>query len=282
MKKNLFGLLLLFMMMPVVVLASENYYGISMSEEEYNNLLELGFTEEEIYYMEEEEFNNNKNIEGNLEATTEKYFVNIIRYDSTGKIISNNDMEVTEDDYDGNGIMLLSYDGYVETTYKKMVVTIAAASSKYRYKVTLTWKNMPKVRSYDIIGIGFDAGVYNAGGSYVFNQTSCVSTNCTNTNTVNSETIDSLSGLGVSFKLPTSTSLTTLRSYFYFDVSKLSSSGTITEMYAYGDYSHATSTVSSGAANGFYVNQAGIVLSNNIVDSYDSISEATAYWNGTW
>ena len=37
-----------------------NYYGINMTEQEYNNLLNLGFTEDEIYYMSEESFELNK------------------------------------------------------------------------------------------------------------------------------------------------------------------------------------------------------------------------------
>ena len=268
------------MMVPGVVSAYENYYEVSMSEDEYNNLLELGFTEEEIYYMDESEFNNNKVIVGNLEAVSERYFVNIVRYDATGKIISNNDMEVTEEDYNNDGIMLLSADGYIETTYKQMRTTIAAASSKYRYKITLTWKKMPAVRSYDIIGIGFDSIVF-LDSSLVFNQTSCISTTCTNSTAINGSNISSLSGVGVSFKLPTSTSITTLRSYFYFDVSKNTSS-TITEMYAYGDYSHATSSITSGLAQNFYVNQAGIMLSSSISSYYDAISTADAVWNGSW
>lgn len=275
------------MIIPGVVSASEvyysNYYGISMTEGEYNNLLQLGFTKEEIHHMEVEEFNSNKNIEGNLETTTTRYFVSIIRYDSTGKMISNSDMEISEEDYNNESILSISNrvanGGYVETSYKRMETTIAAAGSKYRYKVTLNWKIMPATRSYDIIGIGFNPTVY-LNSSLVFNQTSCVSTNCTNTTTINNSNVG-FNGAGVSFKLPTSTSITTLRSYFYFDVSK-NVSNTITSMYAYGDYSHATKTISGGAAQGYYVDQSGIVLSSEISSYYDTITTADASWYGSW
>jgi len=281
MKKYLFVLLLLFV--PCVAFASDdyflNYYGVEITNDEYSNLLELGFTEDEIYYLSEEEFNNNKDIIGSLESTTVRYFANIVRYDVTGRIISNADMEITEEDYNAESVMPLS-DGYVETTYKQMRTTIAKASSKYRYKVTLTWKQMPSTRSYDIIGIGIQSALVYINSSLVFNQTYCVSSNCTNSSSYNSSNTSS-TGAGVSFKLPTSTSITSLRSYFYFDVSK-DTSNTITAMYAFGDYSHATKTISSSNAQGFYVDQSGIVLSSSISSYYDTISTADAFWTGSW
>lgn len=284
MKKNLKLLLLsVFIFIPVVVCASEeyvNYYGIEMSEEEYTNLLGLGFTEDEIYHMELEEFNANKDIESSLEAVSTKYYVDTIQYDSTGRVVHNNSSEVTEQEYNDGGIMLLDALAYIETTYKRMETTIAQAGTKYRYKVTLTWKQMPKVRSYDIIGIGIEPSLVYIYSSLVFNQTYCISNSCTNSNTINSSSY-SLAGGGVSFKLPTSTSITGLRSYFYFDVDK-EYDGTITRMYADGDYSHATSTIGGGSAQLFYINQAGIMLDDDIESYYDAIPTAEAEWIGSW
>ena len=45
--------------------------------------------------------------------------------------------------------------GTVETTYKKVVSTLSKNSNYFRYKISVTWKNIPSTRSYDIIGIGF-------------------------------------------------------------------------------------------------------------------------------
>ena len=61
MKRNLFIILLLIGVLPVVTYADEvyvNYYGVEFTEDEYSNMLELGFLENEIYYMSEDEFNN--------------------------------------------------------------------------------------------------------------------------------------------------------------------------------------------------------------------------------
>ena len=283
MKRKIFIILLLIVILPVVAYAEEsyvNYYGIEFTGDEYSTMLELGFLENEIYYMSQEEFDNNRNIDANLEATTTRYFVNIIRYDSTGRMISDSEMEVDEEEYNSE-IIAMYGSGLTETTYKKMTTTISATGSNYRYKVSLLWKRMPATRSYDIIGIGIDYGlVYISGGSMVFNQNYCVSNSCTNTSTYNSSNVSGTGG-GVSFKLPTSTSITTLSSYLYFNVSKNTTS-TITELNAFGDYSHATTSVSSGSAYGFYVDSGGIDLDDGIFGYYDSIDKATATWNGTW
>ena len=282
-KKFKLLLLLIFMLGPVVVFASENYvnyYGIEMNEEEYANLLGLGFTEDEIYHMESEEFNANKDIESSLEAVSTKYYVSTSRYDSLGRVIFSNTTEVSEAEYNDSSIMTRNGTAEIETAYKRMTTTISQAGTKYRYKVTLTWKQMPKVRSYDIIGIGLEPALVYRNSSLVFNQTYCISNNCTNTATYSMANY-STAGAGVSFKLPTSTSITGLRSYFYYDVSK-EYDGTLTVMYADGDYAHATSSITAGNATGFYVNQVGIMLDSGIASYYDSISSAEAEWNGSW
>ena len=282
MKKKII-LLFILILMPGVVLASEeyqNYFGITMTEEEYSNLYELGFTEDEIYYMSESEFNYNKDLNGNLEATSTRYFANIIRYDATGRIISNSDMEITEEDYNSETVMPLS-DGYIETTYKKMRTTISANGTKYRYKVTLTWKIMPAVRSYDIIGIGCDSAVvYISGNTQRFSQTYCIGNSCTNAATYSSRSTGA-NGSGVSFKVPSSTSITSMQSFFYYDVNK-NTTNTVTYMLAYGDYAHATKTITAGAAQGFEVHQGGVIPFDSIESYYDSINSANAEWEGSW
>ena len=283
MKKNLFIILLLIFVIPVVAFAEENYinyYGVEFSEHDYSTMLELGFSESEIYYMSVEEYNNNRDIEATLEATTTRYFVNIIRYDSTGRMISNSEMEVDEEEYNSETISMYG-SGLIETTYKKMTTTISATGSNYRYKVSLVWKIMPATRSYDIIGIGIDnAKVYISGGSMVFNQNYCISNSCTNSSSYNSRSVSETGG-GFSFKLPTSTSITTLSSYMYFTVLKESSS-TLTSMNAYGDYSHATKSISANSSQGFYVTAGGVDLDDDIVSYYDTIERSIATWTGSW
>ena len=161
-----------------------------------------------------------------------------------------------------------------------MTTTISATGSNYRYKVSLVWKIMPATRSYDIIGIGIINSLVRVGSSLTFNQNYCISNSCTNTSTINSSNT-SETGAGVSFKLPTSSNITSLSSYLYFTVVKDTTS-TITAMCAYGDYSHATSSITAGNAQGFYVTAGGIDLDDEIMSYYDSIDKATATWTGSW
>ena len=71
-------------------------------------------------------------------------------------------------------------------------------------------------------------------------------------------------------------------SYLYYDVSKQNTNQTLNIQYADGDYSHATSSITSNLTYNFYVNQIGIVLLDNISGYYDAITSAEAEWSGTW
>lgn len=283
MKKNFKLLLFILIMIPVVAFANDeyvNYYGLVINEEEYNNLLGLGFSEDEIYYMSEEEFYANKDIESSLEAVETKYYVSTVRYDSLGRAVHSTNLEVTEDEYKDNSVALFSTT-IVETTYKELKTTIAQAGTKYRYKVTLTWKRMPAVRSYDIIGIGIEEVLVYINSDLTFNLNYCISNTCYNTNEYHMDTYGT-SGAGVNFQMPTSSSVTGIRTYFYFDVSKQNPDTVLTVQYADGDYSHAIRTVTAGQANGYYVNQSGIDLFDEVEDYYDTINAAEAAWGGSW
>lgn len=191
--------------------------------------------------------------------------------------------EVSEEEFNyeslNSNVVLAGYSGVIETNYKKMTTTIASNGNYYRYKVVLNWKNIPSTRSYDIIGIGF-LGSVKVHNSLNFTQEYCTSiSNCT-TSTTNYPQIFS-SGAGTTFKLPTGT-LTSLKQTLYFDVEKNTTS-TIILQEAYGDYSHATSSISLANAKKYsVVANVGISLNSSITSYYDTISVAKASWEGTW
>ncbi len=282
MKKKITMLLSLIILIPCVALANEkyvNYYGIEMSEEEYNNLVGLGFTENEIYYMLEDDFNYNKDIKSKLESSTTNYYVNVTRYDATGKIMSSNDMQISEDEYN-RPVQLLSYDGYIGTAYKKMTTTISKSGDRYRAKVNLVWRQFPAVRSFDAIGIGFDPVVYVYGDLH-FSQTYCITVYCETSTKISNDSY-SPTGAGVSFQLPgKDVKPTSLESTFYYDLIK-DYSGTLTEFYVYGDYAHAIKEVTAGMVRGFMVYAGGIVIRDEVSSYYDSIDAAVAKWTGSW
>ncbi len=64
---------------------------------------------------------------------------------------------------------------------------------------------------------------------------------------------------------------------------KKNTTNTLITQKAYGDYSHATSSISLINAIKYTVNQSlGIVLNSSVANYYDSIDVAIASWNGTW
>ena len=187
--------------------------------------------------------------------------------------------EVTKEEYDNaEGGLSPRVEGMIETTYKKMVTSIWARNAGYRFDNTLTWKNMPSVRSFDIIAIGKNSNTYISEGPY-FSQRYCTSaSNCYVSYTHTAKT--GSTGAGATCQLMTG-SLYSLKINIQYDVAK-NTTQTLYAMTAYGDYSHATSTVTNDQAQHYSVDSGGIHLDNSIYNYYDSISTANAYWYGTW
>ena len=161
-----------------------------------------------------------------------------------------------------------------------MTTQIIAITNKYRYKVTVEWKSIPSVRSYDIIGIGIDSNVV-IDSSITFQQDYCYSNgNCYSSNV---SMVKSLStGGGALFHLPSSSSVSSMSSYLYFNVNKKNTGSTITSQHAYGDYAHAVKTTYTSYYDHFSVTSAGIVLDATSVNSYDTMSSSIASWSGSW
>ena len=89
--------------------------------------------------------------------------------------------------------------------------------------------------------------------------------------------------MSIIFQLPTSTNLTSLKSTFYFDVTKTNPNSTIIYQNAYGDYAHATSSVGiTQAANHEVIQSAAIILGTSIMSYYDDISVADVYYPCNW
>ena len=268
-----------------------NSNGICITNSEYNNLINMGFYDFEIMSMDLNTYNANKDLEGVVSATTTKYIADT--YQHVGKDVYSSSREVTEEEYNkikpicelssantsGIGIRAV-VGGYTETTGKRMDTEIIEYSNKLRYKVTVRWKVMPSVRSYDIIGIGLDDQYVYVTGNHTFYQTFCISAmTCTGNSTAN--ILNQETGAGASFKLP-SGNFVFMSSYFYYDVGKKVSSP-VTLLYAYGDYAHATKNVTASQAAGYYtVGYNGLGLYSDIVNKYDAIPSANARWMGSW
>lgn len=228
-----------------------NANGIDITETEYNNLLNLGFTDNEIQYMTMDEFLANKDLVGQIVA-----------------------QEVSSS---SNTFGLQP--GYIATSARTITTTIVSVSDRYRYKVSVEWLQIPTNRSHDIIGIGIDTNVSIYSNLY-FQQNFCYSTNnCYSSSAFTQKSTST--GASATYQLP-SASVVSMNSYMYFSVVKNTTS-TITQLNAYGDFAHATQTVSlNDAYNNHSINRGGIYLNSNISGSYSSLDTAKAVWTGSW
>lgn len=280
-----FALLLLGITTPNVYASAyyTNYNNIEMTENEYNNLVELGFTEDEIYLMGNEEFEANKDIEGTLVSSVGQYYkTTTITQNgittSSSEIISEEQYELEKKaNPQGRSI----YDGAVETEYKYMHMNMTQLDdNEMRLKVTLTWLRIPSTRSNDIIGIGFEQAYVDLNSSIYFQQNYTNSSGSHSSVTCIKQTFDT--GASAVLDLPNGT-ISALSSYMYFDVIKVDEDYTVTHMDAGGDYSHATSSISETNAKKHSVNHfTGIELQSSISSYYDAINVATATYLGAW
>lgn len=250
----------------------ENYFGIEMNNEQYNNLLELGFNEDEIYYMDEQTFEDNKDLSATLVAKTEKYYKTIYT-DLNGTTHS---LEITKEEYDRQST--LNTRGTVSTGYKTMVSTISQVSNKFRYKVTVAWKQIPSVHNYDIIGVGFEDPV-SISGAVNFNYTYALSDGSYITDTLYYDKKKTTTGGSAVYKIPND--IYSLGAVLYYDVTKDTTS-TITELNMCGDYAHATQSISGTNYTNYDITINGIELGSNILSKYDAIPCAISTWYGSW
>ena len=212
----------------------------------------------------------------------EKYFKTTV-YDSNLVRSSSNyaiTEEITKEEYEAfNPDVMPLASASTTTTYKKLTTYILTNGNYYRYKATLEWRNIPKVRSYDTIGIGHYSSVIIR-GSVHFSQTYCpVNDDCRTISSYYGKTTDT--GSAATFKVP-SGDLESLEQTFYFDVEKRNSSTTVISQKASGDYSHAIQTVTTTQARNFNINNSGIQYNSSVIDYFDDISTASATWTGTW
>ena len=189
-------------------------------------------------------------------------------------------IEISEDEYNSidASVDLMSSNTY-QTDYKKMTASIYSSGSNYKYQVNLEWKNIPKVRSNDIIGIGYSSEFVNIVDGISFFQNFCTSDGCKTS--IKHELINSSAGKSAVFSLPTS-SLTYLNQIFSFTVVKKITEKIISQTIS-GDYSHATSKININNALKHSVDvDSGIKLYNSISSYYDSIPVTKTTWTGSW
>ena len=300
MKKFLYTLMIAALMLinaTEVKASNEVYYinsnDIEMTEREYNNLLELGFTRKQIDYMNYDEFVSNKDIEATLVSETTQYVKTTTKIKNGIK--STNSVVLTEEEIQEDMMMQSQlppyspnvygeyYDGMTQTYYKRVTTYIANVSSSYmRYKTDMDWLNMPTEKYADIIGIGIESSKVHMSSSVIFHMHYETSGGTMGDSTAHYPKITSTGGVTL-YNLPTG-SLADLESYVYFNVAKNAGVSNVTHLTACGDYAHATSSVNpSDVLN--YLNiycTSGIDVDVPYFMSYDEIPAAVGSFEGSW
>ncbi len=201
------------------VKADENIYytnsnGVSMTETQYNYLIEM-FFEDYPNYVTEAEYN---------ELLTKNMFTK----------------EVTKTSITAGESSSMTRSNYHETPAKMLTLSKSCSSTECLMVFTNAWKGDPKVKSYDLIGAllfgdltlnsGITSKLYYSGGTLYGDGTK-----------------HSNGGWGVSFKLPTSTSLMTVTQHFY-----VYGIGTV-----FSSYQHAVKNISLATSQKFTCNYGG-------------------------
>lgn len=299
MKKYLYSIVLatlILMSTTVVNAANEVYYinrnNIEMTEKEYNNLVTLGFTEKHINGMDQEEFLANKDIEGTLLDSSKKYYKttttmrNGIKITTTSEITYEEAMEEVELQSQkvlNRGPAGNYYDGISGTYVFEIVTNITAIGDDYmRFMNNAEWYVMPSDRYNDIIGIGIESDKVQFATGIIFRE-EWVTTGGVHDNTqVCAPKYESTGGLAA-FQLP-NVSIQSLDVSLYFNVMKKANVGTLTSLYAVGDYAHAVCNVSTNdLMSHISVNDAaGIMVDATYSTCYLYTQEAVASFIGTW
>ena len=302
MKKNLYALLVVSLILGSVfyVKAVENpyfinNYDIEMTDEEYHNLLNLGFTEDQIARMDEDTFNSNKDIVGEVVAEKNMYvktttvMQNGIRH-TYNQVLTQEEMEQDmlvqnqqiQPTY-GLNTSGSFYDGLSGTEYRYFSTHIVSISdSEMRFKVDVKWLEMPSTRSYDILGIGFEAAKIHMSSNVYFREDWRRTNGDFEYDLSCYPKMESTGGSAL-YELP-SYSIQQLEAYIYFNVAKNANVGTITELLALGDSKHAYSSVNpTGVFANYTVNSiAGIDIDSPYDNAYDTLIHADAHFYGTW
>lgn len=250
MKKKIILSVLLFI--PTFVFASENKYintnGVEIDKSIYTEFNDV-MTQKQINELTSFEYEKLKDKDIVSYSSEEKYFKNVYVMDSEGNVLDSYLFEMNEDDYNSDEILTPSEnfqvnstwmggDNTIQTDYKKLKIS-AARDISNRLSVTLTntWKKIPAVKEYDILGfrvsdssaITYLVATYSA--SQVYDGTTASYKYNTSGNTVQAK-----SGIAQIMNIVNSTSKSLSNNLYItlFGNSTMASGFTLTASYQHG------------------------------------------------
>ncbi len=217
-----------------------NANGVNLTEKEYNLTKNL-FDEKFIEQMNQEDYD----------------FINRID-------VNNKDVELTikEPDY-----IQSRTSSYVETQAKRLVIAKSCNGNVCNVTLANTWKYVPKVKSYDVIGAKFSNTSRSSDSQVTLFKMDGTNYKCT-------EYVLKTEGIGCSYKLKSDAS-EEFYTYMNFDV--YNTGGLV-----YGSYQHATSSVTLSQSKNYTFSLGGygnVFLFNTTKakDSYDGMGGVSMY-----
>ena len=264
-----------------------------MTEQEYNNLLSLGFSNKDIARMDQEEFDLNKNLEGEILDEQVKYIENTTYMQNGIKSIRSREItreeamrekELHSQNPSYRGPVGSYYNGLYYNTIIEETTRIVGISNTYmRYHTKTEWIVMPDERYHDIIGIGIESDKVEIATSVIFRENWTLDNDDDDYTEVCYPKSTSTGGLAI-FELPDE-DIIDLNAYLYFNVKKKSGVGTITSLYAAGDYAHGVCSNVDPSDLYYHVTvgpSAGILIDSTYDLCFIQQSPAVASFIGTW
>lgn len=271
--------------------AEEIYYtnsnGVAMTYEQYQTLLEH-YSEPIIAAMPEEQFiletsGTQTKVQSETVYIETKSFVN-----TRGEITSTEERIITKEEYDAiNPNMKASCGNWCwETTYKKLELEASTLDTASGFKMTTrcTWKQLPNIKSYDVIAVRWQNGTSSFSVSDIYGYQNYDAGNQYMTLTYangNANIKTASNGVGISMNLADdATGPHTLSLITYGTVPSL---GTVN---FYHTYQHAQSNVSLANSKDYTFSASGLggVLlfnSSSIQNKYDAMTGLSFTYNRT-
>ncbi|MCM3454784.1 hypothetical protein M3685_12715 [Heyndrickxia oleronia] len=280
-----------------------NSNGVKMTEQQHQNLQNLGFTDLAIDQMTQEIFDQNKDLVVERQSEDTKYYEvkevtennPIAKFSTSEDPTSYISTELSKEEYfkrveaakkakeqEINTIQPFSQSDTTTTSYRRLTTTIQLIGSDIRFYNKFIWDQIPATRSYDVLAATLDSyftplANTNYGQQLwsVVNPTTGASSGGNAVYSSSSSTWTKQSaGYGVRMNLKDNASnarVVDLQGYMYYKIAKNSS---ITPKYinAFGNYSHAKKTVGSSLSYGLDFGGPSISWQSESSTSFDTIT----------
>lgn len=230
-----------------------NNQNVIITETDYNNILKT-HPEGYIMNMSQEQYNYLRSLDYSSIKKETKYLETTTNYN----LGTTTERELTESEYnninENNVYTINGNSNAIETTYKKLVLTILNNSNMQNFSMTCNWKIAPAVRSFDVIGVRFhnynlvggsQTGMqtYKVNGSYKYVSYSAMGTNIKNLD----------NGFGISMNV-VDDHVTEL----YMTIDGAATKTSSTSWGIYGSYQHAKENVSLATSKSYTIGGAGL------------------------